>query len=123
MTDDINPMQIGIQPEEMFAEVLIRLNKKKGVGYSLKLDKLQEAVLEAKWKYPAVMRGFTLHGNEDYSFSPEATECFYEFIQEGFLASIPDVGTILTGNMRRLESIFEKKPEIGEAAKYICDRL
>jgi hypothetical protein len=125
-----------IKPEEVFEEILIELNKRnnrgffykifhKGSdeGYPLRLSKLYKAVWEAKGKYPKVMQGFRLEGSEDEPFSYEVGECVLEFRQDGYLKFVSDRGNVLTKKGKDLGRLFERKPEIKEAAKYICDFL
>jgi hypothetical protein len=118
-----SPMEIGIQPEEVFAEVWTELKKQNRGEYPLGLRRLHKAFWEAKEQYPVVMQGFGCEGSAGEPYLYELTECIDEFRQEGLLALIPGKGITIIGDKKKLENIFEKRAEVEETAKYICDRL
>jgi hypothetical protein len=119
----VEMMQVGIQPEEVFAEVWTELRKRNKGEYSLNLHKLSKAFWDAREKYPAVMQGFSCQGSANEPYLHEIIECIHEFRQDGLLSFVSGKGLILSSDGEKLEGMFEKKTEVKETAKYICDRL
>lgn len=128
MTDAIpNPMEIGIQPEEVFFAVLNEFIKRNSGEYPLNLRKLNKALWYAQEQYPVAMQGFGREVNAGEPFLYELEECVKEAEKAGLLSVTPSRReATLTSDSKKLESIFKEfggNAELEETAKYICDRL
>jgi hypothetical protein len=107
---------------EVFNEVLLELYGRGKDRFKYDMINWHKVFYTAKQEFPETMKSFDVLKRTN-PYLHDIQECFHWFMMAGHLSQIVPDGDYLINKPERLESTFDRKPEVQEVARYICDRL